>query len=147
MMTVVPDLFDWLHAPVKGEALNKVKAQARAHFGQFVKGARIDDFYFMKRVEDRRCSPASLSHEVWSISPRFLPPQYRYFGVFVSQDWFLVCNKQTRDRLEEHENRWHVEIDKAREIWAHFFGSCLPHQGAQLRQYVSHNADHCDVRW
>jgi len=45
MMTVVPDLFDWLHTPVTGESLNRVKAQARTHFGQFVKGAHIDDLF------------------------------------------------------------------------------------------------------
>jgi hypothetical protein len=146
-MTLVPDLFDWLDAQVKGESLNRVKAQARTHFGQFVKGEPIDDLFFMKRVEDRRCSPPSLLHEVWSISPRFPPPQYRYFGFFVSQDWFLVCSKQTRDRLGEHDNRWHVEIDKARKIWARLFGSNLPHKGSQLYHYVSHNAVHCDDRW
>jgi hypothetical protein len=147
MITVVPELFEWLHAPVKGISSNRVKAQARTHFGQFVKGEHIDDLHFIKRVEDRRPGRSPFGHEVWSVSPRFEPPQYRYFGLFATQNWFVACCKQSRDILDEHPNRWHAEIDKALRIWSYYFGSDLPHAGAQLNQYVSHNADHLDDRW
>jgi hypothetical protein len=146
-MTVVPELFDWLGRRVKSAALNRVKAQAREHFGQFVKGLPVDDCYFMKRVEDRRPSHPDFTHEVWSITPRFTPPQYRYFGVFVMRDWFLVCTKQSRDRLSEHDNRWHAEIDKTLKIWTHLFNPSHPHGGNQLCDYISENARHCDDRW
>lgn len=146
-MTLIPDIHAWLTTPVKSEALSRVKAQARAHFGEFVKGAQVDDCYFMKRVEDRRRTPPDFSHEVWSITPRFTPPQHRYFGVFVTQDWFLVCTKQSRDRLSEHANRWHEEIDKTLRIWDQFFDQHRPHSGSQLREYISTNARHCDDRW
>jgi hypothetical protein len=146
-MTLVPDIHDWLTKPVASQALIKVKAQARAHFGEFVKGAPVDDFYFMKRIEDRRRCPPSFSHEVWAITPRFDPPQHRYFGVFVTQDWFLVCTKQSRDVLEQHDNRWHAEIDKTHRIWGRLFPQHSPHGGTQLRDYISTNAKHCDDRW
>lgn len=146
-LSMVPDLHAWITKPAKSEALTKVKAQARAHFGEFVKGQPIDDCEFMKRVEDRRKNPPDFSHEVWAISPRFDPPQYRYFGMFVTQDWFLLCTKQSRDVLEEHANRWHAEIDKTLRIWSQLFPGELPHSGHQLRQYISSNARHCDGRW
>ena len=103
MLTVVPEIFDWLVRPVKGDALNKVKAQARMHFGQFIKGLPVDDQYFMKRVEDRRRAPVDFSHQVWAVSPRFPPPQHRFFGVFATQDWFFVCTSN-------HEMYWHSTI-------------------------------------
>jgi len=146
-MTVVPELFNWLHAPVKDTGLNKMKAQSRTHLGEFVLGNHIDDLYFMKRVEDRRRTPPDFSHEVWSVTPRFPPPQHRYFGVFVSQDWFLACTKQSRDVLGEHDNRWHAEIDKTLRIWASLCPGLLPHSGSQLRHYISENARHDDDRW
>src|SRR5258706_5291604 len=123
MMTMTPDLHEWLHKPVKTEALIQIKASARAHCGQFVKGNPVDDCRFMKRVEDRRMTPPDFTHEVWSISPRFGEPQYRFFGTFVSRDWFLVTSKQDRDRLEEHDNRWHEEINKVLRIWKALFGN------------------------
>lgn len=146
-MTLQTELFDWLQQPVRGEALNKVKAQAREHFGQFVKGLPVDDFFFMKRVEDRRPSHLPFAHEVWSVRPRFDKPQYRYFGVFAAQDWFLVCTKQSRDKLAKHDNRWHTEIEKTLRIWNSLFPSKIPHSGQQLRDYISTNARHCDDRW
>lgn len=80
MLTLVPDLYEWVTRPVVSKALNQVKAQARVHFGQFVKGEQVDDCYFMKRVEDRRKDPPDFTHEVWAISPRFDPPQYRFLA-------------------------------------------------------------------
>jgi hypothetical protein len=147
MLTLVPELHAWVTSPALGRALNQVKAQTRTHFGQFVKGAQVDDCHFMKRVEDRRRNPPDFLHEVWAISPRFSPPQYRFFGVFVTQNWFLGCTKQSRDWLDEHENRWHTEIDRTLRIWCHFFCRELPHAGAQLYEYISHDAEHCDERW
>ncbi len=38
MVTMVPELRDWLRAPVKDKTLTDTKARARAHFGEFVKG-------------------------------------------------------------------------------------------------------------
>ena len=146
-VTMVPEVHAWIFKPVVGEALAKVKAQSRAHFGEFVKGNEIDDLNFVKRVEDRRQSPPSFAHEVWSVSPRFDPPQYRYFGLFVTQDWFLVCTKRERDLLNEHDNRWHAEIDRTLRIWEKLFPGELPHSGNQLRDYVSNNARHLDDRW
>ena len=146
-MTLTPELYDWLMAPAASEQLNRVKAQIRTHLGQFVKGLRVDDCLFMKRVEDRRRRPSDFSHEVWSISPRFGSPQHRLFGTFVTQDWFLLCTKQSRDRLDEHDNRWHAEIDMTLRVWKHFFGTCRQHSGTQLRDYIALNADHCDDRW
>jgi len=145
-MTIVPDLFEWLHSSVKSSAIGHAKSAARTHFGQFVKGAPVDDLDFMKRIEDRRRKPYDMSHQVWSLRPRFLP-QYRYFGVFVSQDWFLVCNKQSRNWLNDHPKRWHNELDKALRIWGSFFSSDLPYSGNELCDYISHNARHCDDRW
>jgi hypothetical protein len=147
-LTLTPELAGWLRKPVASENLTKVKAEARVHLGQFVKGEKIDDLDFMKRVEDRRVRPPSFGHEVWSIRPRVEQPQHRYFGVFISQDWFLVCTKQERKKLEESENRWHAEIDKTLRVFAHFYGaSRLPHSGTQLRDYISSNAEHRDDRW
>jgi hypothetical protein len=128
-------------------ALMQTKASVRAHCGQFVKGEPVDDCRFMKRVEDRRMTPVDFTHEVWSISPRFGEPQYRFFGAFVTRDWFLVTSKQDRDRLEEHDNRWHEEIDKVLRIWKALFGDDLRHNGNQLSDYISMNAVHCDDRW
>jgi hypothetical protein len=146
MMTAVPELSDWLHGPVTSGATAKAKAAARTHFGQFVKGEKIDDLDFMKRIEDRRRRPYDMSHQVWALCPRFIP-QYRYFGVFVTRDVFLVCTKQSRDALGEHPNRWHRELEKTLRVWGSLFPSCLPHSGTELRDYVSHNAEHRDDRW
>jgi hypothetical protein len=148
-LTMVPEMHGWIMNPAKTEALIRIKAQAKAHFGEFVRGERVDDCEFMKRVEDRRQNPADFSHGVWAISPRFEPPQFRYFGMFVTLDWFLVCNKQSRDVLDEHPNRWHAEIDKALRIWVALFPDPneRPHTGTQLRDYIRYNARHCDGRW
>src|ERR1700733_5808122 len=100
-ITMTPDLHEWLHKPAR--SLTEIKAAARAHFGQLVKGEPIDDCRFMKRVEDRRITPPDFSHDVWWISPRFSDPQFRFFGTFVRRDWFLATSKQDRARLEEHQ--------------------------------------------
>jgi hypothetical protein len=147
MITMLPDLHDWLTKPAKQAALQRTKAEARAHFGEFVKGAHVDDCRFMKRVEDRRMTPPDFSHEVWSVSPRFSEPQYRFFGTFVTRDWLLVVSKQERAALDGHQNRWHQEISKVLRIWKSLFGNDLPHSGPQLRDYISMNAEHCDDRW
>jgi len=146
-MTVVPGLHRWLTEPVQGDVPNEVRAQARAHFGQFIKCAPVDDLYFMKRVEDRRRKPATFGHEVWSISPRFDPPQYRYFGVFVTQDWFLVCTRQARDYLDDIDRRWHREIDRTLKIWGILFPGEVPFGRPDLAGYISRNARHLDDRW
>ena len=114
-VTMVPDVLDWLEAPVRSDAIAKAKAAARAHIAQFIKGEKIDDLHFMKRIEDRRRKPSSFDHQVWAFRPLF-NPQHRYFGVFATKDWFVVCTKQSRDRLAEHDNRWHKEIDKTSRI-------------------------------
>lgn len=147
MLTMVPDLYDWVTKPVKGEALAHIKSNARVHFGQFVKGELIDDCRFMKRVEDRRLTPPDFDHHVWSISPRFGDPQYRFFGTFVTKDWFLAVSKQDRNRLDEHQNRWHEEIDKVLRTWKLLFNNGLRHSGKDLLDYVSVPAEHCDDRW
>jgi hypothetical protein len=147
MLTMTPDLHDWIRKPVKGAALSHIKASARVHFGQFVKGEPIDDCRFMKRVEDRRLNPPDFSHEVWSISPRFGEPQYRFFGTFVTRDWFLAISKQDRTRLDEHQNRWHDEIDKVLRTWKSLFGDSLRLSGNNLFDYVTMPAEHCDDRW
>jgi hypothetical protein len=100
----------------------------------------------MKRVEDRRKTPPDFSHGVWAMSPRFGEPQHRFFGAFVTRDWFLITSKHDRSRLEEHENRWHAEIDRVRRIWESLFGTDLPCSGTELADYVT-NAVHCDDRW
>jgi macrodomain Ter protein organizer (MatP/YcbG family) len=142
---MVPDVLDWLEAPVRSDAIAKAKAAARAHIAQFIKGEKIDDLHFMKRIEDRRRKPSSFDHQVWAFRPLF-NPQHRYFGVFATKDWFVVCTKQSRDRLAEHDNRWHKEIDKTSRIWASLFG-LLPRGGATLGDYISQNAERCDGRW
>jgi hypothetical protein len=146
-LTVMPDLYRWMSEPVKGANLSSTKANARVHLGQFVKGEPIDDCRFMKRVEDRRLTPPDFDHEVWSISPRFGDPQYRFFGAFVTKDWFLAVSKQDRNRLEEHQNRWHEEIDKVIRTWNVLFNNGLRHSGKRLLDYVSAPAEHCDGRW
>jgi len=92
-------------------------------------------------------TPADFTHEVWSVSPRFGDPQYRFFGAFATRDWFLAVSKQDRKRLEEHPNRWHEEIDRVLRIWKVLFGNDLRHGGYSLSDYVSMNAEHCDDRW
>jgi hypothetical protein len=146
-VSMTTDLHEWLMKPVKSKTLLEIKARARAHFGQFVKGEYVDDLYFMKRVEDRRMTPFDFSHEVWSVSPRFGEPQYRFFGAFVTQDWFLAICKQDRSRLGEHANRWHDEINRVIRTWRSFFGDDLRHSGHQLADYIRINAHHSDDRW
>jgi hypothetical protein len=147
ILTMVSDLHEWLHKPVKTDALLEIKAAARQHLAQFVKGEPVDDCRFMKRVEDRRLTPVDFSHEVWSISPRFGEPQHRFFGTFVTQDWFLLISKQDRNRLQQHQNRWHDQIDKVLRTWQRLFGNDLRHSGNQLSDYIRVNAQHCDDRW
>jgi hypothetical protein len=141
------DLHKWVTEEVVGAPENRIRAQARTHFGQFVKGEEIDDLDFMKRVEDRRRRPPFFGHGVWSVSPRFAPPQYRYFGLFVTQDWFFMCGKNSRDYLNDHDDRWHAEIDKALGDWNAFFSGELPHDSNELSDIISINAEHCDGRW
>jgi hypothetical protein len=143
-VTMHPDVFSWVHESGRSEAMIKAKSASRTHFAQFVKGERIDDCLFMKRIEDRR-KRNSMGHQVWAVSPRFIP-QYRFFGLFVSQNWFLVCNKQSRDFLDGHDDRWHKELDKSLRIWHSLFTD-LPYSGIELYDYISENAEHCDDRW
>jgi hypothetical protein len=144
-LTVHPDIHRWLYSAQTDPQI-EYRAKVRVHLAQFVKGQPIDDRFFMKRIEDRRRSPWSMDHGVWAISPRF-NPQHRLFGCFATLDWFVVLTKQSRDRLDESENRWHEQIDRCRRIWNTLFPSELPHVGSELVDYISSNAEHCDERW
>src|SRR5262245_2862636 len=109
MLTVErTEIRDWLYDDAGNDSLLEAKGHAKGHFGQFVRGERVDDCQFMKRVQDRRRTPWSVSHGVWAISPRFRP-QYRFFGLFATYNWFVVLNKESRDSLEQSDS-WHVEI-------------------------------------
>ena len=138
------DIHDWLYAEAVDEDLMEAKGHARGHFGQFVRGERIDDLDFMKRVEDRRRSPWSMEHGVWAISPRFRP-QYRFFGVFATRNWFVVLTKHSRNALQE-DNSWHAQIDRSLTLWRELFPGKLQHVVETLPEFMS-NAEKCDDRW
>jgi hypothetical protein len=144
-ITVQPEIHEWLYG-AKTEAQREYRAKVRVHFAQFVKGEMIDDCYFMKRIEDRRRAPWSMSHGIWAISPRF-EPQHRFFGCFATLDWFLVLSKQDRDRLSKNEQRWHEQIDKCLRTWERLVPGYPIHVATDLAGFVSSNAEHCDDRW
>jgi hypothetical protein len=125
----------------------QMKAKVRVHFGQFVKGEPVDDLFFMKRVEDRRCDRRyHFDHDVWSISPRF-DPQHRFFGMFCAPDWFVAFSMQSRKHLAEHPDNWHVQIDKCARVWSSIFHEIRPYRGVSFADYVTENGEHRDDRW
>jgi hypothetical protein len=149
-LSLEADMHRWLYEPDQVEEVRDAKAQARAHFGVFVRGKRIDDRYFMSRIEDKRQSGKDIfSHGVWAMATRFdaPPPQIRYFGLFATTDFFLVLTKQNRDVLEESPDRGHAEIDKARTIWNELFPGRVPVLSNNLHEYISRNVEKRDARW
>lgn len=145
MLTVErSEIWTWLCDDAGSDEVLEAKGHARGHFGQFVRGELIDDCEFMKRVEDRRLLPWSMSHGVWAISPRFRP-QYRFFGFFVTKNWFVVLNKQSRDLLDQPHS-WHAQIDRSQALWSELFPGQHPFVRDTLPEYVS-NAEKCDDRW
>ncbi len=145
MLTVErSDIHAWLYDDAGDEETLEAKGHARGHFGQFVRGEPVDDCDFMKRVQDRRLLPWSILHGVWAISPRFRP-QYRYFGLFVTRDWFVVLNKDSRDLLEQSDG-WHAQIDRSLDLWHELFPGQLPFVPDSLHEFMR-NAEKCDDSW
>src|SRR5262249_47435043 len=71
-VVMVASIHAWLHSGAKTARIRELKAGARVHFGEFVKENPIDDYYYMKQVEDRRVAYASrFAHGVWSFRPKF----------------------------------------------------------------------------
>ena len=145
-LSVYRELHAWIYAEAEASNVTmEAKGHVRGHLGQFVRGELIDDYYFMKRVEDRRFPMAMFSHGIWAISPRF-NPQYRFFGAFATYDWFVALNKQSRDALEQSEARWHAEIDTSTKLWSDLFPGRPVFIGDALGDFVS-NAEKLDARW
>jgi hypothetical protein len=135
---------NWLKDETGSDDELEARGHAKSHFGQFVRGERIDDLYFMKRVEDRRSSPWSMAHGVWAISPRF-DPQYRFFGCFATYDWFVALSKESREALQR-EDSWHTQIDKTLTLWGELFPGRFPFVPDTLGEFVSY-AEKRDDRW
>jgi hypothetical protein len=85
-----------------------------------------------------------MEHGIWSISPRF-HPQYRFFGCFATQNWFVALSKESRDALER-EDSWHAQIDDSLARWRELFPGELPFVRDTLHEFVS-NAEKRDDRW
>ena len=145
-LSVISDEYQWLYAEEPSHLI-RVKANIKAHLGEFVCGELINDRYFMKRVEDRRYPAHKFSHGVWAITPRLgPPPQYRFFGFFAIASWFVVLRKQSRDFLGENDARWHSEIDNCTELWNELFPNRDPWIRDTLIEFVS-KAEKLDDRW
>jgi hypothetical protein len=145
MLTLTNEMYQWLNGE-EGSGMPRLKGNIRAHLGVFVRGERIDDLDFMKKVEDRRRRTNQFSHGVWSISPRF-NPQYRLFGYFATLDWFVALTQSSRDELAKSDARWHAQIDRCGEIWISLFPGRDPWTSDNLRDYVSRNVEKRDDRW
>lgn len=145
-LSLTPTVHDWAYSLVKTMGQREMRSNVRAHFGQFVKGEKVNDLTFMKRVEFRGNGWPDLSHDVWSITPRFYP-QHRFFGAFATPDWFIATNVQSRDHLNEHDKRWDREITKAIDIWDELFPGQRRFSGTEFSHYVTFNAEHHDGRW
>ena len=145
-ISMAPQIHAWLHSTAKTDRIRNVKAAARTHFAEFVKGNPIDDRHYMKLVEDKRVGAATrFSHGVWSFRTRF-EPQHRFFGVFACPDWFLVFRKQLRKNLQ-NDTHWHSELDRTLTAWRAFFPGINVYTGTRLHHYVKSNASHRDERW
>jgi hypothetical protein len=145
-LTIETQVFDWLHKSTHVRETMELKEAVLAHFRQFVLGEKIDDCDYMKRVEDRRVlADERFNHEVWSIRPRFLP-EHRFFGFFALPDWFVVLNKQARQKLDDP-GEWHRQLDKATRIWAALLPGRAPYSGHIFSDLVTRNGEHCDERW
>ena len=138
------EVHNWLYDETGNDNVLEARGFARGHFGEFVKGAQIDDLDFMKRVEDRRRTPWSMEHGVWAISPRF-HPQYRFFGCFATHNWFVALSKESRDVLERDDS-WHSQIEKSLTLWGELFPGQIPFVRDTLPEFVS-NAEKRDDRW
>jgi len=144
-LTIARPLARPIHERARKSVGQQIRSIARTHFGQFVKGAKIDDCLFMKRVEDRRRGNSKFGHEVWSVSPRF-KPQHRYFGMFAGWDHLAIFRKQPRDYFVKDPELWHVEIDECLKEWSRLFPGRRPYSGTDFSHYVT-NGEHCDDRW
>jgi hypothetical protein len=146
MLSIAPSIHDWLYRSVRGDASIQLKAAVKEHFGRFVKGELIDDCDYMKRVCDYRQGLDDFSADIWSVRPSFRP-KHRFFGAFFREDWFVIFTKRKRDYLDDHEDRWHAEIDAVRTAWDRLFFPRPRHSGHALTDYLTFNAEHCDDRW
>lgn len=146
-LSIEAEMFDWLHKSTHVRETMELKEAVLAHFRQFVLGEPIDDFDYMKRVEDRRVPVDQMfNHEVWSIRPYFPPSEHRFFGFFALPDWFVVLNKQTRRKLNDP-GEWHRQLDKATRIWAALLPGRGPQPGHVFPDLVTSNGEHRDDRW
>src|SRR5262245_19609747 len=106
MLSIISDLHSWLYEQASPGG-PRIKGAIRAHFGEFVRGDRVDDLDFMKRIEDRRSHFPLFSHGVWALSSR-VNPQFRFFGFFAVPDWFILLCRQERNALNT-DAAWHAE--------------------------------------
>jgi hypothetical protein len=119
MLSLSPDICEWLTRPVQADVNIRLKAAVKIHFGQFVKGEEIDDLDYMKRVSDRRRGGEDFSAEIWSVRPDF-NPRHRFFGAFFREDWLVILTRKLRDALKRDEH-WHVQIDEVCRTWDQLF--------------------------
>lgn len=144
MSLLKQSIHDWA---IRGGKNQDLKAAARAHFGQFVKGEAVDDREFMKRVSRRQADGTDdFSDQIWSLRPA-AEPKHRFFGAFACANWFLVFNMQSRDYLEKNSNHWHTEMDKAIRTWDSLFPGRRRWFGTRFSHYVQFNSEHADERW
>ena len=140
-MSLAPQITRWLssHGNVP------LKRAVAAHFGQFVKGERVDDRDFMKRVECRLVGRHPFDHEVWSVRP-FFQPQHRFFSTFAMPDWLIVLCMQARRNLKT-DTQWHSQTDKCCRSWDRLLPGNRRWSGSRLEHYITYNAEHRDGRW
>jgi hypothetical protein len=145
-LSIEAGIYDWLHDETGTDAMQEMRAQARANCSAFVRGLDVDDCDFIKRVEDRRLNPSTFDAGVWALSIRF-DPQHRLFGFFAITDWFVVLSSQDRGVLAEGDHRWHAEIDRCQKRWNELFPAHQPWVRPNLSEYLSSNVEKCDDRW
>lgn len=144
-ITLPSKMMDWLNEPTSDAKRDAWKAAIVVQFNNFCRGEKVYDCTDVKRVEDRRDGNDRYGHQVWAHGIRF-SPQFRFFGMFLWTDHFIMFSKQSRANLDKTPALWHTEIDRCGRMWVHHFPGCLKFSGSRLSHYISH-AEHCDARW
>lgn len=110
----------------------------KARLAIFVNGKKIDNFYYMKRLQ-------KAPFDIWEIRVKDMLPQYRVFGMFAYIDTFICSHIVRRDQLGGFNSKeWDQAKVLAHAYWCSLFPGISRHTGNHFSDYIESNGNHYD---
>jgi hypothetical protein len=134
-ISMLPSLHRWVHQHATKRAQIDYLANVRAHLGDFVKGALIDDEDYMTELKRNR-RPSG----VWEFRVRRFTPQCRILCAFAVPNWVVATHPRDRGELD-NEGAWAAAIARVEREWQTLFPGFRWFTGQRFSDYVTSNTE------